>query len=110
LLRPTNYDLDHCDSASVEQASRKSIKVRSKVALCFAAAWARHAPIVVSVAMSYGKLRAVPRRVDVSGQKTTEYSVGTSHELGKDFSPEWLQNLKQAATVSDPNSFLGYAC
>jgi hypothetical protein len=72
LLRPTHYDLDHFDSASVEQAIRTPIKVRSKVALRFAGAWARNAAIVVSATMLYGKLRA-------AGHATVrnEYVVGS---------------------------------
>jgi hypothetical protein len=38
LLQTTVYDFDHCDHASVEQAIRKPIKVRSNVALRFAGA------------------------------------------------------------------------
>lgn len=38
LLRAIRQDLDRFDPASVEQAIRKPIKVRSKVALSFAGA------------------------------------------------------------------------
>jgi hypothetical protein len=58
LLHPTHYDLDRLDSARIEQALRKSIKARSKIALRPAHAWARNVPVVVSAIMSCGKLRA----------------------------------------------------
>jgi hypothetical protein len=48
LLHPTRYDFDRFDSVSVEQAFRKPIKVRSKLALRLTRAWARNARIVVS--------------------------------------------------------------
>jgi hypothetical protein len=48
LLHAGVYDFDHRDLTSVEQAIRKPIKVRSKVALRCAGAQAHNAPIVVS--------------------------------------------------------------
>jgi hypothetical protein len=43
------YYFDRFDPASVKQATGKRIQVRSKVALRFAGAWDRNAPIAVSV-------------------------------------------------------------
>ena len=47
--------------------------------------------------------RAVPDEATFR-VKTAEHSAGTCHEFGKiwlgDFFPEWLQNVKRAATVS----------
>jgi len=47
-LDATGYGFDLCDSACLEQAIRKPIKGRSKVALRFTSTSARHPPIAVS--------------------------------------------------------------
>jgi hypothetical protein len=72
-LHAAGYDFDDCDLTSVGQAIKKPIKVRSKVALRFAGAKVSNAPIVVSAAMSYGKLRSV-RHATVRN----EYNVGSN--------------------------------
>jgi hypothetical protein len=69
------YQLDRSDPVSVEQATGKPIKVRSKVTLRFAGAYARDTAIVVSVAMSYGKLRVAG--FAIVRTKTSQVKSGT---------------------------------
>jgi hypothetical protein len=70
------YQLDRSDPVSVEQATGKPIKVRSKVTLRFAGAYARDTAIVVSVAMSYGKLRVAG--FAIVRTKTSQVQIGDS--------------------------------
>jgi hypothetical protein len=67
---PTTH---HSDPVSVEHATGKLIKVRSKVTLRFAGAWARNTAIVVSVAIAYRKLRAA--RLVIVRTKTSQVQI-----------------------------------